>query len=154
LSGQPKLTWTKGVACTLFKPDEVKEIVDRAKREGWAFQKTFQVLKDAGVTRYRTRVSNQETMYVGTEAKYVASTGTQMQQKKKEQEVADSFDGRAVQEAIVRHQENKTSYEEFLVELASAGVEFYEVYTDTGAIHYTTGNPLESFVQPVTDVWD
>jgi uncharacterized protein YbcV (DUF1398 family) len=134
----------------LFNLSEVKEIVDRAKREGWAFQKTFQVLKDAGVTRYRTMISNQEATYVGPEGKYVASPMGNI----KGQQVADSFNGRAVQEAIVRHQENQTSYDEFLAELARAGVEFYEVYTDTGAIHYTTGNPLEAFVQPVTDVWD
>ncbi len=126
------------------------EIASRAKREGWAYQKTFHALKDAGVSRYRTMVSNQETTYVGNEETCVVPPASDS----KSHQIAKPFNGRAVQEAIIRHQENQTPYNDFMEELANAGVEFCEVYTDTGAIHYTTGNPLESFVQPVSDVWD
>jgi uncharacterized protein YbcV (DUF1398 family) len=125
--------------------EDVKRITELSKQEKWSYPKTFQALMEAGVTSYRTDVADHRTTYSGNDVDYVEdilSSPTTF-------EVSTSFHKDAVKRALEHHQKFNTPYENFLKDIASAGVNYYVVDMANRAITYTSGKTDEAFIQSI-----
>ncbi|WP_168120884.1 DUF1398 family protein [Paenibacillus sp. HB172176] len=125
--------------------EEVKRISIESKRDKWPYPKTFHALLEAGVTSYRTSVSNNHTVYEGENSQYEDRDGALASTL----EVAELFQADAVRKGLEHHQKHRTSYFDFLKDMAEAGVQFYEVNMSARAICYTSGRAEESYSETI-----
>lgn len=129
----------------MWNEDLVREIAARSKTERWAYPKTFEALKEAGVTNYRTMVANHEITYFGNGGQYIESP----QEETNHLQIAPQFNEDRVIAALEHHQRNRTPYEEFLRDIARAGVKYYEVDMENRRINYTSGRDGECHVEDI-----
>ena len=125
--------------------EDVKRITQQSKQEKWPYPKTFQALIEAGVTSYRTEVSDHRTTYSGNGVDYeeeILPSSTRL-------EVSTIFHKDAVKRALEHHQKFSTPYENFLKDIASAGVNYYLVDMVNRAITYTSGKVDEAYIQSI-----
>jgi uncharacterized protein YbcV (DUF1398 family) len=129
----------------MWNQNLVKEITVKSKAERWPYPKTFEALKEAGVRSYRAEVANHEITYIGDEGTYVEKN----HMEKNHFQVSDQFNGEAVKAAIKRHQDNRTPFDNFLREIAKAGVKYYEVDMGARKINYTSGRNGECHAENI-----
>jgi len=123
----------------------VKESTVKSKAERWPYPRTFNALKEAGVRSYRAEVANHEIMYIGDGDTYVEES----HHGKSFLKISDRFNGEAVKAAVKYHQDNQTPFDDFLHDIARAGVKYYEVDMETRRINYTSGRDGECYTEDI-----
>lgn len=129
----------------VFDKKAIQEISKKSKAERWAFPKTFNALKEAGVEFYDVDVATHRITFHGAGQKLTEDSPAGFQILN----VGHHFDANLVHKAIMKHQTEKTSYLDFLKDIANAGTVFYRVDMAKGAIIYKGKNPGEEHVEKV-----
>jgi len=124
---------------------EVKRVIEVSKQEKWPYPQTFQAFVEAGVTSYRTDLTDNVTVYYGDGDSYEDRHSTMAERL----EIADRFQGDEVQKGLRHHQEHRTTYTDFLKTMAEAGVQYYMVDMASRKITYTSGRPDEAYTESV-----
>ena len=101
----------------------IANILKRAKTEQWAYPKTFELLKEAGVQTYEVNLAPYKALYNGTFGTWeeLAPEGLDMFVINK------LFNRKGVIKALKCHQRKETTYTEFLKDIASTGITRYSV---------------------------
>lgn len=117
----------------------IESIQQKARDNNWPYPKTFEAYKTAGITSYTVRLGeNFQSHYVGNGENFEHNE----LQNYKPLKVSNQFSSNGVKEAIMDHTHAKTNYNEFLEEIAKAGVSHYQVNMLTREIRYF--NPDET----------
>lgn len=111
--------------------EKIAEIRRRAKSEQWDYPKHFNALKDAGVTSYHVDVASEATTFFLN-----SDTWQELISPREPLHIAPRFDQDKLKKALARHQNKETTYEQFLAEIAQAGVKSYVVTFDTRKVTY------------------
>lgn len=125
--------------------EDVKRITQQSKQEKWPYPKTFLALIEAGVTSYRTELADHHTTYCGNGVDFeeeILPSSTTL-------EVSPNFHKDAVKRALEHHQKFNTPYENFLKDIAYAGVNYYLVDMVNRTITYTSGKANEAYIQSI-----
>jgi uncharacterized protein YbcV (DUF1398 family) len=125
--------------------EEVKRISDVSKTERWPYPRTFQALLDAGVTSYRTEVSDNFTVYMGQDDRYEDMNSSMSETSP----IAEQYNGDEVVRGLQHHQKHLTPYSDFLRDMAKAGVHYYIVDMLERKITYTSGRPEEAYTEAI-----
>jgi len=107
----------------MFTLEDIKAVQERAVAENWPYNYLFNSLKALGIERYEVNVVTHETKYVGMGGSVMAP----VPEGSKVLTVGETYSEEAVQKALTRSQAGESGYEEFLAEIAAAGVPFYRV---------------------------
>ena len=107
----------------MFDKKRIKEISIVSKAEKWAFPRTLNALKEAGVEYYDVEMSSGEIIYHGGGQSMKESGLAALQHLPP----IGKFDLKALKAAILRHQVEKTPYAEMIKEMVRAGVARYRV---------------------------
>jgi uncharacterized protein YbcV (DUF1398 family) len=124
----------------------ITEILNESKKTNRPYPETFKALADAGVSYYRVQFGNG---FVGT---YIGTFGVI---KEKDLEgfqplsPALQFSKELLINAIRRTQQQKTSYIEFVGELAAAGITHYEVDMRNRSVTYYDRDENHSYQELV-----
>lgn len=102
---------------------KIKELYKKSAEGKWTYTQLFEGLKNVGVERYEVNVLQHEIKYVGGGTSFVELATKNF----KPLTLGRKFDEAALKEALVRVQSQQTNYEQFLSEIAAAGVPFYRV---------------------------
>lgn len=124
---------------------KVAEIIEESRAYKWPFPKTFQALKEAGVTSYEVFLSPNKSIYYGENGSYEDT----VQQYSLENSVADNFDENLFKSGLLKHQSEKTPYSAFLNDAARAGVNFYKVDMLQKTVTYFGKNREDSYTEIV-----
>lgn len=124
--------------------DEIEQIRNMAAKEKWGFPRIFAALKAAGVTGYQVDVATHATTFE-------CDTGETILEQAQGHRltVVDTFIAEQVRAAIEQHQRQATSYEQFLVDIAAAGVASYQVNMQQRTISYYAQNHLAQYVEKI-----
>ncbi len=107
----------------MFELDQINAVQQRAVAESWPYHYLFNSLKALGVERYEVNVLTHETKFVGMGASLLAPVPDGFRTLT----VGEAYNEDALKKAIARSQAKESTYEEFLAEIAAAGVAFYRV---------------------------
>ncbi|APC91383.1 MULTISPECIES: DUF1398 family protein [Francisella] len=130
------------------KIDSIKKC---ALEEQWPFPKTFDALKDAGVKNYSVSWTN------GYKSGFTLKSGDIIMEETptwfKELEVNLIYSELNAKHALKIHQEGKTSYPEWVYEMAKAGVGNYIVNMEDRTVIYYNLDNSKSFVEKVPTIY-
>jgi DNA-binding MarR family transcriptional regulator len=125
---------SQGFTMSQHVHDTIAHILKEAKDNRWPYPRTFEALKKAGVESYRVSWANGHYygLYKGSfgEFKETAPEGF------KSVPIATMACPEDTQNAIVRHQQKKTSFVELLAEIAKAGISHYDVDIQQRTVRY------------------
>jgi uncharacterized protein YbcV (DUF1398 family) len=126
-------------------PEKIKAVYETARAEKWTYPQLFDGLKVIGVERYEVNVATHEITYFGgkTSHKQPAPDGFSPLT------VGEKFDQAALKTALKRTQSGQSTYEEFLAEIAAAGVPFYRVDMKPRTVSYHAANRKDKLVEKV-----
>jgi hypothetical protein len=114
--------------------DTIADTLKQAKENRWPYPKTFQLLKEAGVTSYRVKWGEKyEGVYQGTFGEWKEPPPRGFKPIKRGK---TAFSAQGVKNALNRHQRGETDFVTLLDELAEAGVSHYVVDMDKRMITY------------------
>lgn len=129
--------------------NKITEIMATAKQEHWAFPKTFNMLKNAGVLSYSVSWLN------GYHASINIGQGESITETNPEwfiqPDINAVYSEADAKYALRIHQEGKTTYPEWIRDMASAGVTNYIVNMGDRTVIYYERGQLEAFVEPVPE---
>lgn len=127
----------------------VEEITRVSKAQRWPYPRIFAALRDAGVAGYSVEVATRDTVYRGVDG----STWSEPCPPgwSRLETGAVPFDAAAVAHALRRHAAEHTAYEDFLVDIAAAGVTEYNVDMRTRTCTYRSGQPGEEHVESIPE---
>ncbi|MGE4350099.1 MAG: DUF1398 family protein [Candidatus Berkiella sp.] len=126
----------------------IQEILTQAKNEKWPYPKTFNALKKMGTESYKVSFIN------SYKANYVGTFGTIQESAPAEyhaMHASEFFNGSAIKTAIVEHGQGKTSYIEFLEEIAAQGVSHYIVDMFNRTVTYFNKDESHAHVEAVPE---
>lgn len=127
---------------------KLQTLLTQAKKEQWPYPKTFQALKDAGVTSYKVT-------FAAYDATYYGSFGTWKEPAPEgvtPQTISPTFDKSAFVDALKRHMRKETTYAQWLAQSAAAGVDHYVVSMPERTVTYYGINPDEFHVEHVPQI--
>ena len=130
----------------MSQTDTIANILKNAKDHKWAYPKTFQLLKEAGVESYRVSWGKEYVgIYLGTFGEWRESA------PKGFHPISASFGfcEESVKKAITKHQQGKTTFVQVLEELFKAGVTHYYVDMDKKAITYFDSQEDHSYQEHI-----
>jgi len=131
----------------MFDQEQIKAVQERAVTEKWPYPYLFNSLKSIGIERYEVDVPTHEVKFVGEGASLSAPAPAGFNGLT----VAPRLDPDGLKAAIARSQARETTYEEFLSEIAAAGVTFYRVDMRPRTITYHGIDRRHKHVEPVPD---
>lgn len=127
--------------------NKIIEIMTMAKREHWAFPKTFNMLKNSGVLSYSVSWLN------GYHANISTTLGESITETNPEwftqPNINAVYSEANAQYALRIHQEGKTTFLEWI--MANAGVANYIVNIDDRTVRYYNREQTKSFVESVPE---
>lgn len=126
----------------------IQEILTQAKNNQWPYPKTFDALKKAGTEFYKVSfIDTYKACYQGSFGRIEESApaGYHAMQSKA------VFNGSAIKAAIVEHAQGKTSYIEFLEEIAIQGASHYTVDMLNRTVSYFNRDESLSYVEAVPE---
>lgn len=129
---------------------KLQQLLNKSKQEQWPYPKTFQTLKNVGVEYYTVCLLN------GYDAIYEGSFGAWREATTSDGPyfvIENDFYVEELRDAIKKHAQKKTSFLEFLDDIAAAGVAYYEVDMRTSTITYFNSNSSQSY-QEIVPSWD
>jgi uncharacterized protein YbcV (DUF1398 family) len=123
--------------------EKIIEISFTSKKEQWPYPKTFQALKDAGVTSYEVIPSSRQiTYFIGNDSfQEPIPAGFQPHPLGKIYKI------KAIMQAIKDAQLHTITYEGFLKQIANAGVALYRVEMESNVITYLGANSGEEYAE-------
>jgi uncharacterized protein YbcV (DUF1398 family) len=117
----------------------IEAIVNRSHQGVVSYPEAFEALKTAGVERYSCELTHRYTsVYEGTFGKWEQNDIEDYQPLK----TSEIFCAQMIKEAIMNRAHGKTSFVEFLQDIAQAGVSHYAVDMKTRELKYY--NPSEA----------
>lgn len=116
----------------MFNHAEIQEIIEKSSKEQWPYFTTFIALRRAGVESYEVDVASHTSLYVGQGDCLRENVGN----LNVSLTINPVFCGNAVKNAILTHQAKKTTYSEFLQDIATSGVVKYIVNMKSKVITY------------------
>lgn len=122
----------------------LQNVYAKAKEGNWAYPVLFDALKNIGVERYEVEVLKYKIKYVGggTSITHPAPEGfTPL--------TLGKFDEAAFKTALTRSQKREINYEQFLAEIAAAGIVFYRVDMRPRVVTYHGEDKRHKIVEPV-----
>lgn len=119
-----------------FDREKIEEILKLSRAEKWPFPRTFGALKEAGVEYYEVRITRPEIVYFGEGKSFSEVT-------KRE------FDVDAIKQALETHRRERSHYEDFLKNIALAGVTHYRVNMSKREVTYCGENPKEEYAEKI-----
>ena len=131
---------------------EIAQILTKAKAQRWPYPKTFQALKNIGVESYVV------SLLEGIDAIYQGSFGVWIEAVPSDYisqgfDVDGSFYPSEIQAAILKHVQKKTSYLEFLRDIAASGVASYIVDMQAATVTYFNIDKTQSY-QEIVPIWE
>ncbi len=122
----------------------IKQVYQQAIENKWIYPQLFDALKQIGIERYEVDVLKHEIKYVGgnTSIVHPAPSGFKLLPLGK-------FDAAAFKTALTRSQKQESTYEQFLVEIAAAGVQFYRVDMGLRRVTYHGEDRRNKIIEPV-----
>lgn len=127
-----------------FDKTRIAEIVTRSKAEQWPYPRIFEALKEAGVHSYEADVASHSIIYYGHVGSYTEPPPAGFLGIKP----TLAFDKPGLQLAIRRNQSQQSDFGGFLHEIASAGVQRYQVDMNERTVTYL-GHAGEEYVEKV-----
>jgi uncharacterized protein YbcV (DUF1398 family) len=124
--------------------DEIQEIYRQATENKWVYPQLFEALKNIGVDRYEVDVLKHEIKYVGGKESVVQAAPAGFKPP-----TLGGFDAIAFKKALTRSQKQEINYEQFLVEIAAAGISFYRVDMRPRSVTYHGVERRKKIVEPV-----
>lgn len=129
---------------------KLEQILENSKLNKWPYPKTFDALIDAGVTAYSVNFKDQfESIYYGNFGSFQEDTPSGYSPLK----IAKIFSAQGVKNSIIKHIQEKTSYMEFLADIALQGVSHYLVDMSKRIITYYNPDETEFHIENVP-VWN
>lgn len=129
--------------------DEAIQRVYQKSADGqWSYPQLFNALRNIGVDRYEVNVPMNEIKYVGGGTSVVHSAPEGFTPYP----VGSFFNLEALKKALARVQAKETTYEQFLQEIAAAGVPFYRVDMKPRTVTYHGKNKIDKLVETVPEV--
>ncbi len=138
---------TKGERKMVNK-EQVLKIIKLAKEEAWPFPKTFDSLKEAGVVSYAVSWQNGKYHSQFNLADNSSLAGEKIASLE-DIKIADEYLENKAKNALLTHQQGKTSFVEWVLEMANAGVASYLVKMSDRTVHYFSFDSSQSFVEVV-----
>lgn len=126
----------------------IEKILKQGKENKWPYPKTFQLLKDAGVTTYEVWLANYDNSYKGTFGEWKETPPKGYQPLI----VSEVFCQDSIADAICRHQQGETTFVEVMKELALAGVSHYRVDMGQRTVTYFDRNEKNQHQERVPQV--
>src|SRR5579864_6864010 len=117
----------------MMDPNYIQALLRRSGKEQWPYPKLFESLKHGGVEYYVADVDRQRVVYYGGKNMYEQRLGSGGDMLA----IAPELNKDALVEAIARNQRQETTYQEFLKEIAAAGIGRYRVDMHDRTITYT-----------------
>ncbi len=129
--------------------NKLEQVLANSKLNKWPYPKTFEALIEAGVTSYRVNFKNEyESIFYGNFGTFQEPALPGFHPLK----IAKAFSAQGVKESIIKHMQEKTSYMEFLADIASQGASHYVVDMSKRKITYLNPDESESHIENVP-VW-
>lgn len=128
--------------------NQIQDILAQSKKEHWPYPKTFNALRDAGVSFYQVIFSEPfEAFYEGSFGRF------------EEQALPDYsaphinpvFSAVGIQESIKKHLREKTSYLSWLNEAASQGAASYTVNMSNRTVTYFNLDKTKEYIEHVPE---
>lgn len=128
--------------------NELNKLLIQAKKEQWPYPKTFEALKNAGVTSYEVKFADYDATYFGSfgEWKEPAPEGFH------HLTINTQFNKQAFIDALKQHMKKETSYVEWLVQSAAAGVARYVVNMKNRTVTYYGLNADDFHIEYVPEI--
>ncbi len=111
----------------------IEAIQHEAAVNKWPYPKTFEAFKTAGLKSYRVVLGDHYQVIFEGDSGIFEQTGLDGYSPLK---AAKTFSQEGVKQAIYNHMGGKTSYVQFLADIANAGVTHYVVDMNSRAILY------------------
>ncbi len=124
--------------------EEIQEVDRQAKENKWAYPQLFEALKNIGIDRYEVEVLKHEIKYVGGKNSLTHQAPADFKPL-----TLGAFDATAFKKALTRSQKGETDYEQFLKEIAAAGISFYRVDMKPRVVTYHGENRRNKIIEPV-----
>jgi uncharacterized protein YbcV (DUF1398 family) len=124
---------------------KISELTRESAEKGWTYPQLFDALKNIGVERYEVNVLKHEIKYVGGGTSLSAPPPKEFHPLT----AGKKFDEAGLKLALARVQRRETNYEQFLAEIAAAGVGFYRVDMQPRTVTYHGPTPKEKLVEKV-----
>jgi uncharacterized protein YbcV (DUF1398 family) len=125
--------------------NKIESIASISKAEKWAFPKTFKLLKDAGVSSYEVMTSKHQIIYYDGKQTYQEPPPKEFSSL----EIAADFSLEDLKKALKNVQTGQTNYEEFLKEIAQAGIHHYRVDMASHTVTYYGAKSGEEYAEVV-----
>jgi uncharacterized protein YbcV (DUF1398 family) len=122
----------------------LKDVFKQAMANQWVYPQLFDALKQIGVERYEVNVLTHEMKYISGTTSIVPPAPAGFKPLK-----LGSFDAPAFKTALTRSQKRQIDFEQFLVEIAAAGVSFYSVDMPSRTVTYYGEDRRNAIVEPV-----
>jgi uncharacterized protein YbcV (DUF1398 family) len=128
--------------------ETIAQILKQAKENKWPYPKTFQLLKEGGVTSYRVLWGETyQGLYKGTFGEWLEPA------PKGYRPVSGTFafNKEKIKECIQRHQKGQTTFVEWLEEIFKVGVTHYVVDIGKRSVTYYSVEENQSYVDKVPE---
>ncbi|MBP9743574.1 MAG: DUF1398 family protein [Burkholderiales bacterium] len=129
--------------------NKIIDIMARAKKEHWAFPKTFNMLKNAGVSSYSVSWLNGYSTYI------MALSDESLTESDPEwftqPNINPIYSETDAKYALRIHQEGKTTFLQWIHDMANAGVTNYIVNMEDRTVIYYNREQTKSFIESVPD---
>lgn len=129
----------------MFDEKQVLNIVKLGKSQSWPYPKVFLALKEAGVILQEVWIEDFRSIYKNGSQEWMEPLPEGFRTLK----TAGHFTKAAIQEALMRRQSQKTTYVEFLSDIAAAGVVYYAVDMDKQTVTYRGQHEQDFYIQNV-----
>lgn len=132
--------------------ENILKIMNLAKTEMWPFPKTFDQLQEIGVVSYEVLWDN------GYSSQFNLIDGSSFVENKilnfDQLKVSEVFSANDAKTALLIHQQGKTSYVQWIEDMASAGVSYYIVKMSDRTVSYFNSNRTQSIIElvPINEV--
>lgn len=142
-----------GIKEILEQHNSVEQILNAAKQERWPYPKTFDLLKELGVNSYTVKFID------GYDASYYGIDGGVLYKEEPPEgyhrlQATRQFSPKMVENAIITHARDKTSFFSFLDGIANAGASHYVVDMKTRMVTYNDSQD-QFYAESVPDWnWD
>ncbi len=129
----------------MFTLEQIAEIQQRGVTEKWPFAYLFNSLKSIGIERYEVNVLTHEIKFVGGGSSLVQTAPEGFSPPAG----GAAFNVDGLKSALTRVRAVETGFEQFLVEIAAAGVGFFRVDMLPRTVTYHGAGKKDKFVEKV-----
>jgi len=123
----------------------IEQILKTSKSNKWPYPKTFEALEKAGVRSYTVNFINRyQALFHGDFGTYEALLLDYYPV-----EAAAPFSAQGIKSSIIKHTHEKSSYMEFLTEVAAFGVTHYAVDMPNRTVTYFNSDESQFHIENV-----